>query len=88
MTEAEASTDTANTSLSFAYDASGLRTGKTVTVQTHTVTFVADGETVETLTVEDGYVLQEEDYPAVPEKTGYSGTWTPYTLPVTADITI
>ena len=92
MTEAEASTDTANTSLPFAYDASGLRTGKTVTVQTyaetHTVTFVADGETVETLTVEDGYVLQEEDYPAVPEKTGYSGTWTPYTLPVTADITI
>ena len=35
LTEAEASTDTANTSLSFAYDAGGLRTGKTVTTHTH-----------------------------------------------------
>ena len=37
----------------------------------HTVTFIADGVTVKTMEVEDGYVLTDGDYPAVPEKDGY-----------------
>ena len=40
-------------------------------VAPHTVTFVADGVTVKTMEVEDGYVLTDGDYPAVPEKDGY-----------------
>ena len=32
------------------------------------MTFQADGTTVKTMTVEDGYVLKDSDYPAVPEQ--------------------
>ena len=53
-----------------------------------TVTFVADGVTVTTITVEDGYVLTDADYPTVPEKSGYRGTWKRYTSPITSNITI
>lgn len=68
MTEAEASTDTANTSLSFAYDAGGLRTGKTVTTHTHeyaaTViqpTCTEGGYTVHTCACGDSYQDSETD---------------------------
>lgn len=45
---------------------------------TYTVTFVADGETVATVTYEAGETSIEE--PAVPAKDGYTGAWKPYTL--------
>ena len=54
----------------------------------HTVTFMASGKTVKTLSVPDGYTLKSSDYPEVPPKTGYDGKWKEYTAPVTADITI
>ncbi|MCH5323584.1 MAG: S8 family serine peptidase [Eubacterium sp.] len=54
----------------------------------HSVTFVADGETVATITVEDGYTLTDADYPAVPAKDGYTGEWEKYTDPITEDIVI
>ena len=57
-------------------------------VAPHTVTFVADGVTVKTMEVEDGYVLTDGDYPAVPEKEGYWGTWNVQTAPITQDMTI
>ena len=80
--------------LDFAYDANGIRTRKTVTrntyrpVQTYTVTFVADGKTVKTMSVTEGYTLKDSDYPAVPTKSGYSGAWKPYTAAIHNDITI
>ena len=45
---------------------------------TYTVTFVADGVTVETVTYEAGATSIEE--PAVPAKDGYTGVWESYTL--------
>ncbi len=39
----------------------------------YTVTFVADGETVKTISVYSGYKLTDSDYPSVPEKLGYDG---------------
>lgn len=80
-------------SIAYTYDLNGLRTSKTVTtktyaVVTHTVTFVADGVTVKTMTVDDGYVLKNSDYPTVPAKAGYVGSWNKYTGPVTSDLTI
>ena len=80
--------------LDFAYDANGIRTRKTVTrntyrpVQTYKVTFVADGKTVKTMNVTEGYTLKDSDYPAVPTKSGYSGAWKPYTAAIHNDITI
>ena len=80
--------------LDFAYDANGIRTSKTVTrntyrpVQTYKVTFVADGKTVKTMNVTEGYTLKDSDYPAVPTKSGYSGAWKPYTAAIHNDITI
>ena len=80
--------------LDFAYDANGIRTRKTVTrntyrpVQTYKVTFVADGKTVKTMSVTEGYTLKDSDYPAVPTKSGYSGVWKPYTAAIHNDITI
>ena len=81
------------TSISYAYDLNGLRTEKTVTTKTyavvqHTVTFVANGKTVKTMTVDDGYVLQDSDYPAIPERDGYRGEWDTYTSPITSNMTI
>ena len=80
--------------LDFAYDANGIRTSKTYTVRStaqipeYTVTFKADGTTVKTMTVEDGYVLKDGDYPAVPAKSGYSGAWRKYTVAIHNDVTI
>ena len=80
--------------LEYSYDADGIRTSKTYTVETftqvpdYTVTFQADGATVKTMTVEDGYVLQDADYPAVPAKTGYTGEWEKYTAAIHSDVTV
>ena len=80
--------------LDFAYDANGIRTRKTVTrntyrpIQTYKVTFVADGKTVKTMNVTEGYTLKDSDYPAVPEKAGYTGAWQRYTSPVQSNVTV
>ena len=54
----------------------------------YTVTFQADGATVKTMTVEDGYTLKDSDYPAVPGKTGYTGEWVKYTSAVHSNVTV
>ena len=54
----------------------------------YTVTFQADGTTVKTMTVEDGYTLKDSDYPAVPSKTGYTGEWVKYTSAVHSNVTV
>ena len=80
--------------LEYSYDADGIRTSKTYTVETftqvpdYTVTFTADGATVKTMTVEDGYTLKDSDYPAVPSKTGYTGEWVKYTSAIHSNVTI
>ena len=80
--------------LEYAYDADGIRTSKTYTVETftqlpdYTVTFQADGATVKTMTVEDGYTLKDSDYPAVPTKTGYTGEWVKYTSAMHSNVTV
>ena len=80
--------------LEYAYDADGIRTSKTYTVETftqvpdYTVTFQADGATVKTMTVEDGYTLKDSDYPAVPTKTGYTGEWVKYTAAIHSIVTV
>ena len=80
--------------LEYSYDADGIRTSKTYTVETftqlpdYTVTFTADGATVKTMTVEDGYVLKDSDYPAVPSKTGYTGEWVKYTSAIHSNVTV
>ena len=80
--------------LEYAYDADGIRTSKTYTVETftqlpdYTVTFQADGATVKTMTVEDGYTLKDSDYPAVPAKSGYTGEWVKYTSAVHSNVTV
>ena len=80
--------------LEYSYDADGIRTRKTYTVETftqvpdYTVTFQADGTTVKTMTVEDGYTLKDSDYPAVPTKTGYTGEWVKYTSAIHSNVTV
>ena len=80
--------------LEYSYDADGIRTRKTYTVETftqlpdYTVTFQADGTTVKTMTVEDGYTLKNSDYPAVPSKTGYTGEWVKYTSAIHSNVTV
>ena len=80
--------------LEYSYDADGIRTSKTYTVETftqlpdYTVTFTADGATVKTMTVEDGYTLKDSDYPAVPTKTGYTGEWVKYTTAIHSNVTV
>ena len=80
--------------LEYSYDADGIRTSKTYTVETftqvpdYTVTFQADGTTVKTMTVEDGYTLKDSDYPAVPAKSGYTGEWVKYTSAVHSNVTV
>ena len=80
--------------LEYAYDADGIRTSKTYTVETftqlpdYTVTFQADGATVKTMTVEDGYTLKDSDYPAVPAKSGYTGEWVKYTTAIHSNVTV
>ena len=55
------------------------------TPQEYTITFVADGVTIETRT----YTVANKniDEPAVPAKTGYNGAWESYTL-TTGDVTV
>ena len=80
--------------LEYSYDADGIRTSKTYTVETftqvpdYTVTFQADGTVVKTMTVEDGYTLKDSDYPAVPTKTGYTGEWVKYTSAIHSNVTV
>ena len=80
--------------LEYSYDADGIRTSKTYTVETftqvpdYTVTFQADGATVKTMTVEDGYTLKDSDYPAVPAKSGYTGEWVKYTSAIHSNVTV
>ena len=57
-------------------------------VPDYTVTFQADGATVKTMTVEDGYTLKDSDYPAVPAKSGYTGEWVKYTSAVHSNVTV
>ena len=54
----------------------------------YTVTFVADGFTVKTMQVYSGYTLKDSDYPSVPEKLRYEGTWQKYTAAVTSNVTV
>ena len=54
----------------------------------YTVTFQADGATVKTMTVEDGYTLKDSDYPAVLTKTGYTGEWVKYTSAIHSNVTV
>ena len=81
LTGTSSESATKSESLSYAYDADGVRTSKSYTVKTYNVipdyvvTFVADGKTVKTMTVEQGYKLKDSDYPTVPAKTGYTGEW-------------
>ena len=58
------------------------------TINTYTVTFEAEGETVDTIVVDWGTVLTDEDYPEVPAKEGYTGAWNVVTDPITEDTTI
>ena len=55
-----------------------------VAPETHTVTFVADGVTVETVTYEEGAESVTE--PAVPAKNHYTGAWSAYELD--GDVTV
>ena len=92
LAKAEQTDGSTDTTLTYAYDADGIRTSKTYKVETYetryTVTFVADGTTVKTMTVADGYTLKDSDYPTVPTKSGYTGSWNKYTNAIHADITI
>ena len=54
------------------------------TLKTFTVTFEAEGETVDTIVVDWGTVLTDEDYPEVPAKEGYTGAWNVVTDPITS----
>ena len=92
LVKAEQSDGAADTTLTYAYDADGIRTSKTYKVETYeahyTVKFVADGVTVKTMTVNDGYTLTDSDYPTVPAKSGYNGTWQQHTAAIHSDITV
>ena len=54
----------------------------------HVVTFIFDGVQIGTLTVTDGYVLKNSDYPSPFAPVGYIVTWEKYTLPIHSDITV
>ena len=58
----------------------------TLAVKTYTVAWVADGETVETETVEHGAAPTKS--PDVPEKDGHTGVWDKELSAVTEDITV
>lgn len=59
-----------------------------VTKRQYRVDFVADGEIVASIVKDEGSVLTEEDYPAVPEKEGYTGEWKKVTEPINGDLVI
>ncbi|WP_337399215.1 hypothetical protein [Congzhengia sp.] len=46
-----------------------------IPVEKFTVTFVADGVTVDTITKNVGETVAVSEFPAVPEKAGYTGAW-------------
>ena len=76
-----------------AYDRAGnSRTYNIRVYKTYTVTFVADGVTVDTRVVGYGGSLGAKDYPEVPEKEGYTQippSWYPGTVTnVTGDMTV
>lgn len=76
-----------------AYDRAGnSRTYNIRVYKTYTVTFVADGVTVDTKVVGYGGSLGAKDYPEVPEKEGYTQippSWYPGTVTnVTGDMTV
>ncbi len=54
----------------------------------HVVTFIFDGAQIGTLTVTDGCVLKNSDYPSPFAPVGYIVTWEKYTLPIHSDITV
>ena len=56
-------------------------------VSHYTVTFKANGKTLKTMTVADGYVLKTSDYPTIPKRAGYTGSW-PKTGAIHANTTI
>jgi len=55
------------------------------TIKTYTVTYVAEGQTVDTVTVDHG---ASATAPAVPAKEGYTGAWDKDGKNITADTTI
>ncbi len=76
-----------------AYDRAGnSRTYHINVYRTYTITFVADGEIVDTMTAGYGDSLGADDYPEVPEKEGYtqiSPVWYPGAVSsVTGDMTV
>ena len=54
----------------------------------YTVTFIADGVTVKTMTVKYGYSIGPLNSPDVPEKEGYLGRWDPLRTTVRMDTVI
>ena len=50
--------------------------------------FRSDGFTVKTMQVYSGYKLKDSDYPSVPEKLRYEGTWQKYTAAITSNVTV
>ena len=56
----------------------------------YNVTFMADGEVVDTIKVKPGETLDISKFPAVPEKQGYTGVWdkTESITNITADVTV
>ena len=60
----------------------------TAVVTRYTVFFKADGFTVKAIQVDDGYVLQDADYPEVPAKVGCNGAWEKYTAAIHSNVTI
>ncbi len=54
----------------------------------HTVTFKADGKVLKTMTVRNGYILKDSDYPSIPVKKGYTGSWPKTVSVIRADTVI
>lgn len=76
-----------------AYDRAGNSRSCTVNVyNNYTVTFVADGEIVKTMTVGFGDSVSSDQYPEIPEKAGYTETpprWSPASLEnIAGDVTV
>ncbi|HRX14232.1 MAG TPA: InlB B-repeat-containing protein, partial [Eubacteriales bacterium] len=60
-----------------------------IAATTYDVTFVADGTTVSTLTVEEGEAVAASAFPTVPAKEGYVGVWNVTSIAaVTANTTV
>ncbi len=57
-------------------------------INRYTVSFVADDQVIATVEKEYGQRLTAEDYPAVPQREGYTGAWEQVTSPITGDVTV